>query len=68
VTDTALDRNIAVFFRDGFQLDDPSRELVSLVGAIGNEMSNREGEQAAREEGALPDRDTELRKREKEAV
>lgn len=40
VTDTALDRNIAVFFREGFQLDEPSRELVTIIGAVGQEMAS----------------------------
>jgi DNA-binding transcriptional LysR family regulator len=46
VTDPALDRNIAVFFREGHQLDEPSRELVSLVGAVGQELSARERDRA----------------------
>ncbi len=49
VTDSALDRNIAVFFREGYQLDEPSRELVALVSSVGQELSNRERERAALE-------------------
>ncbi|MGP4670276.1 MULTISPECIES: LysR family transcriptional regulator [Agrobacterium] len=52
VTDSALERNIAVFFREGHQLDEPSRELVSLVSSVGQELSNRERERAALESEA----------------
>lgn len=57
VSDPVLDRNIAVFFREGYQLDEPSRELVSLVGSVGQELSNREREMAAIENDAPPEND-----------
>lgn len=55
VTDPALDRNIAVFFREGYQLDEPSRELVSLVAQVGQELSSRERANAALESETPPD-------------
>ncbi|WP_244495290.1 MULTISPECIES: LysR family transcriptional regulator [Ensifer] len=55
VTDPVLDRNIAVFFREGYQLDEPSRDLVSLVGSVGQELSAREKERAALEASAPPE-------------
>lgn len=54
ITDSALDRNIAVFFREGYQLDEPSRDLVSLVGTAGQELSARERERAVYESNTPP--------------
>jgi DNA-binding transcriptional LysR family regulator len=41
ISDPALDRNIAVFFRDGYQLDEASRDLVNLVEAVGQKLCRR---------------------------
>ncbi|MBB4524903.1 UNVERIFIED_ORG: DNA-binding transcriptional LysR family regulator [Rhizobium sophorae] len=41
ITDPALDRNIAVFFRDGYHLDGHSRDLVKFVEAVGQELCRR---------------------------
>ena len=38
IQDPALHRNIAVFFREGFELDKPSRDLVSIVQTVGQRM------------------------------
>lgn len=38
IEDPALMRNIAVFFREGFELDDPSRDLISIVQTLGQKM------------------------------
>lgn len=53
VTDPALDRNIAVFFREGYQLDEPSRELIGLVATVGQDLSTRERARAALEHASL---------------
>lgn len=41
ISDPALDRNIAVFYREGFCLDDISRELVNMIEAVGQELCRR---------------------------
>ncbi|KQS59445.1 LysR family transcriptional regulator [Rhizobium sp. Leaf371] len=41
ISDAALDRNIAVFFRDGYHLDEPSRDLVKLVESVGQDLCKR---------------------------
>ncbi len=41
VVDAALDRNIAVFSREGYVFDNLCRELISLVGSVGQELCNR---------------------------
>lgn len=38
VVDQALDRNIAVFSREGYVFDNPSRELIFHVGSVGQEL------------------------------
>ncbi|CCV16536.1 LysR family transcriptional regulator [Mesorhizobium sp. STM 4661] len=38
VVDPALDRNIAVFSREGYVFDNPSRELIFQVGSVGQEF------------------------------
>lgn len=47
VVDSALDRNIAVFSREGYAFDDPSRELISLVGSVGQELCSRDRAKSA---------------------
>ena len=41
IDDPVLNRNIAVFFRDGYHLDEASRELVALVETVGQELCRR---------------------------
>jgi DNA-binding transcriptional LysR family regulator len=60
ISDTALDRNIAVFFRDNYHLDEQSRDLVKLVESVGQELCRRPDtalrEQASLEEAGASDR------------
>ncbi|KQS95497.1 LysR family transcriptional regulator [Rhizobium sp. Leaf386] len=54
ISDPALDRNIAVFFRDGYHLDGQSRDLVKLVEAVGQELC-RQPEATPRLQAILED-------------
>ena len=42
IDDPQLDRNIAVFFREGYKIDDLSRHLVEAVEAVGLEFCRRD--------------------------
>jgi DNA-binding transcriptional LysR family regulator len=42
IEDPSLDRNIAVFFREGYKVDDSSRHLVEAVEAEGQEVCRRD--------------------------
>ncbi|WP_063844302.1 LysR family transcriptional regulator [Rhizobium ecuadorense] len=54
ISDAALDRNIAVFFRDGYHLDEQSRDLVKLVESVGQELCRR-SDALPREHAGLED-------------
>ncbi|QHG74704.1 MULTISPECIES: LysR family transcriptional regulator [Ensifer] len=38
---TALDRNIALYFREGYQMDEASRDLIAIVERVGQEICQR---------------------------
>ena len=43
--DPVLHRNIAVFFRDGYEMDQPRRDLVATVKEVGMELARQTGEE-----------------------